>query len=114
MYIVICVEKWAASAGNTPAPWEPQVREVSRMNANASPPHRQRKPVARSIHPLGNGVYRIEMGDDWDNYSITPIPCELGGVAFAVYALTIERDAPVYHVRVSRPGVATCDCAGGT
>lgn len=69
-----------------------------------------RKPVQRSIHPLGGNLFRIEVGKSWDVYSIEQVPCDLGGVAFSVGALTVERAAPLYHVHVERPGVATCDC----
>ena len=77
-------------------------------------PKQARKPVPRFLTPLGDSVFRIQVGKTWDNYSISPVPCDFGGIGFSVLALTLERDAPLYHVHISRPGVGTWDCIAGT
>src|SRR4051812_42830229 len=72
-----------------------------------------RKPVPRFITPIDAHTFRIAVGKEWDNYQILPIPSDFGA-AFSVAALTVLRDAPVYHVLVSKPRDGTCDCIAGS
>jgi hypothetical protein len=84
------------------------------MKATATRPAKQaRKPVARFIRPISRDSYRITVGKAWDDYEILAIPSDFGA-AFSVSALTVLREAPMYHVCVTGPGVATCDCIAGS
>jgi hypothetical protein len=62
---------------------------------------------------LATGVVRITVGAVATDYSIRPIPSQLGGLAFELVKLGVESDSECYHVRLTGDARQdSCDCKG--
>lgn len=76
-------------------------------------------PADKSAAPMPDLVpmadlVKIDDGrGDVCNYTVQEIDAFPGERAFAIGKLDID-DAATYHIRLTRPGTAQCDCPGGT